>query len=166
MRAVGEKELLARARSEWKKGRLAEAEILLRELVIGRPGWALGVAALAHLMAERGKVPDATRLLARARKAKLEHPALLVVEGELRLVQRRPAAAARWFRRAQKLGAPVKVVRAGLSRVELQNAEALIALGRKDEAAFALKRATDLDPSYASPKEALKRLFAKRTVRR
>src|SRR4051812_28312206 len=109
---------LALGREEWKRGRLVEAECLLRLAWEGRPGWPLAAAALARVLIERGSPSEARTVLEQALKGANRSAALWVVLGELELAVESPEAATRAFRMARRLGAPTRVIDAGLARVE------------------------------------------------
>src|SRR5258708_7362365 len=73
----------ALGREEWRRGRVAEAERLLRLAHAARPEWALGAAALARVLIERDQLDEAERILEAALQLNPRSPALLVVRGEL-----------------------------------------------------------------------------------
>jgi Flp pilus assembly protein TadD len=145
----------ALGREEWRRGRVAEAERLLRVAFAARPSWALGAAALSRVLIERDRLDEAERILEGSLAENPESPALLVVRGELLLDRDRPDEAAEAFLSARNHGADAKAVNAGLARAE--NARGLrLAFGghggRDTEAAFAFKRAADLDEHWAPPR--------------
>jgi tetratricopeptide (TPR) repeat protein len=142
----------ALGREEWRRGRVAEAERLLRLAWAARPSWALGAAALARVLIERDRLDEAERVLGTALAEHPRHPALLVVRGELLLDRDRPEEAAESFLAAREEGAEPGVVDAGLARAENARGLALSAGGRDTEAAFAFKRAADLDGRWAPPR--------------
>src|SRR5258708_549319 len=55
---------LALGREEWKRGRLTDAEQLLRQAWDARPTWPLAAAALARVLVERGAHAAAEQVLA------------------------------------------------------------------------------------------------------
>lgn len=142
---------LAFGREEWKLGRLAEAERLLRLAWEARPTWPLAAAALARVLIERSALGEAEAVLARAFAAAPNHPALWMVRGELAFGAERDDEAAACFQRARVCGAEPAAVAAGLARVENARGIAHASAGREHEAAFAFKRSSDLDPSWAPP---------------
>jgi tetratricopeptide (TPR) repeat protein len=143
---------LALGRSEWRRGRLGVAEDLLRKACTAQPGWTLAEASLVRLLVERGALDQASRVLERARAAAPGDGALLAVEGELLLEVDRPEAALERFRAARRAGAPARVCDAGLARAENARGLELAETRRLEEAAFAFKRACDLDPRWAPPR--------------
>jgi Flp pilus assembly protein TadD len=143
---------LALGREEWRRGRLGEAEELLRRACALRPGWPLAQASLARVLVERGALPEADELLARALAESPNDAALLAVEGELHLEADRPDRASDSFHAARAAGASARVVDAGLARAENARGLELAERDRSDEAAFAFKRAGDLDPRWAPPR--------------
>jgi tetratricopeptide (TPR) repeat protein len=164
--APGEAEpAFALGREEERRGRLAEAERLYRLAQAARPGWPLAAAALARLVAGRGRptparaLDEARRVLAGARTAEPEHPLLWAVEGELHLVEEHADEARAAFERARAGGADAAVVAVGLARAANLAAIALARDGRDDEAAFAFKRACDLHPTWAPPRANLAALL-------
>ncbi len=140
---------LALGREEWKRGRLVEAERLLRLARDARPSWPLAAAALARVLIERGAGAEARLVLEPAMAAAPNHPALLIVEGELHVHHELIDAATASFEAARAAGADARAVNAGLARVENARGIALSDEGRGSEAAFAFKRACDLDPTWA-----------------
>jgi Flp pilus assembly protein TadD len=143
---------LALGREEWRRGRLAEAERLLRVACAARPAWAIAAAALGRVLIERGDLDGAEGALAPARAASPRHAAILAVTGEWHLAAGRATEAAAAFLAAREAGADERVTRAGLARAEHARGLALVAAGRDDEAAFAFKRAADLDGAWAPPR--------------
>jgi tetratricopeptide (TPR) repeat protein len=141
----------ALGREEWRRGRVAEAERLLRLAWSARPSWGLGAAALARVLIERDRGDEAERVLEAGLAEHPRSPALLVVRGELLLDRDRPEEAAAAFLAAQAEGAGRAVVDAGLARAENARGLRLQADGRDTEAAFAFKRAADLDERWAPP---------------
>ena len=141
----------ALGRLEWRRGRTAEAERLLRLAYGMRYDWPLAAAALSRVLIDRGALKEAKKILAAARQRDARHPALLVVSGEWALAADRFAEARTLFIAAENEGAAPMVTRAGLSRAENARGLVLAKRGRRTEAAFALKRASDLDPSWAGP---------------
>jgi Flp pilus assembly protein TadD len=142
---------LALGREEWKRGRLVEAEALLRLAWRARPGWPLAAAALARVLTERGITNEARAILAQGFKAGRATAALWLVLGELELADDHPERAATAFEQARSVGARPHTVQAGLARVENLRGIALTDAKRQTEAAFAFKRAADLDPTWAPP---------------
>ncbi len=142
---------LALGREEWKRGRLVEAEKLVRLALRCRPGWPLGTAALVRILVARGAIDKARRMLRAARRQNPKNSALLVIEGELHLDCEEPTKALESFRQAQALGAKQTAVVVGLSRAENGHGIALCGQGKFSEAAFAFKRASDLDPRWPAP---------------
>lgn len=155
----------ALGREEQRRGRLSEAERLLRLARLARPAWPLGAAALARVIVARAQptprlaIAEARRVLAPARAAAPQNPVLLLVEGELLLEEERADDARRAFVEARDAGADAAAVAAGLARAENLHAIALAASGRADEAIFAFKRAADLDPRWAPPRANLGALW-------
>jgi Flp pilus assembly protein TadD len=155
---------LALGREEWKLGRLVDAERLLEQAWEARPSWPLAACALGRVLIERGEIARAERTLAPALAALPDHPALHMVFGELHLEAGRLAAAHESFVAAGAAGAERWQVDRGLARVENGRGIALAAEapggGEKlTEAAFAFKRAADLDPAWAPPHVNLGALF-------
>jgi Flp pilus assembly protein TadD len=145
---------LALGRIEWRLGWQAEAERLLELAHFARPAWPLAAAALARLYLASPRAARrraALRVLRAARRSHPDHPAILVVLAEDALVRGRIGAARRGFAAARSAGADEDVVRAGLSRVENAIGLSLAGRRRRTEAAFAFKRAADLDPTWSSP---------------
>jgi tetratricopeptide (TPR) repeat protein len=142
---------LALGREEWKRGRVGEAERLLRLAHAARPGWALGTAALARVLLERGGLEEAGQLLDEGLRLYPHHPALLVVQGERLLDAERPTDAEAFFLQARAAGADPEVIDAALARVENARGVALSS-DSPTEAAFAFKRASDLAPDWAPPR--------------
>jgi superkiller protein 3 len=142
---------LALGREYLRRGQLGQAEPLLRRAWEGGPTPA-AAAALARLLGVgKGEAKAARAVLAEALQRQLDHPLLLVVQGELDLEEEQFVAARDSFERARALGADPVAVRAGLART--YNAEG-IACGDEaadDRAVFAFKRACDLDPSWSGP---------------
>jgi Flp pilus assembly protein TadD len=142
---------LALGREEWKRGRLGEAEYLLRLAWEKRPRWPVASASLARVLIERDSTSEARAVLGHALEHAQASAALWVVLGELELAVDDQEAATRAFDRARQLGAPPHVVDAGLARVENARGVALSDAGHATEAAFAFKRAADLDRRWAPP---------------
>jgi Flp pilus assembly protein TadD len=142
---------LALGREEWKRGRVVEAETLLRLAWEARPGWPLAAAALARVLIERGTTTEARAVLEQGFASSRASAALWLVRGELELAEDRPEPATAAFERARDLGARLRAVNAGLARAENLRAIALTDQRRPTEAAFAFKRAADLDPRWAPP---------------
>jgi tetratricopeptide (TPR) repeat protein len=143
---------LALGREEWKRGRLADAEHLLRQAWDARPTWPLAAAALARVLVERGAHAAAEQVLAPAFAASPADPALLLVQGELHVDADRPDEATASFVAARAAGADRKVVELGLARAENVRGIQLSDAGLTTEAAFAFKRACDLDARWAPPR--------------
>jgi Flp pilus assembly protein TadD len=142
----------ALGREEWRRGRVAEAERLLRLAFLARPSWALGAAALARVLIERDRLDEAEKILETALAQHPKSPALLVVKGEVLLDRDRPEEAAQAFLAARLEGAEAQVVNAGLARAENARGLGLSGQGCDTEAAFAFKRAADLDEHWAPPR--------------
>jgi tetratricopeptide (TPR) repeat protein len=142
----------ALGREEWRRGRVAEAERLLRLAFSARPSWALGAAALARVLIERDRLDEAEKILETALAQHPKSPALLVVRGEVLLDRDRPEDAAQAFLAAREEGADAEVVNAGLARAENARGLGLSSQGSDTEAAFAFKRAADLDERWAPPR--------------
>jgi Flp pilus assembly protein TadD len=145
---------LALGRLEWRLGHLADAERFLRLAYRARPDWPLAAAALARLYFasdDPRRRRAGARVLGEARRRTPDHPALLVVVGEQALERGRPKAARQAFVAARAVGADPEVVRTGLSRAENAIGLSLATARRTTEAAFAFKRAADLDATWSSP---------------
>ena len=160
---------LARAREAERAGRLQEAERLYRAALAARPDWLLAAVPLARLVAGRAQPTDAAaiaearRVLAAPRAAHPEHVLVAIVEAELRLDEDRADDAKALLVAARKRAAPTggvpRVVELALARAENRIGIALAAAGRTDEAAFAFKRACDLDGAWAPPRANLGALW-------
>jgi Flp pilus assembly protein TadD len=157
---------LALGREEWKRGRLVEAESLLRLAWNGRRGWALAGAALTRVLIERGVGREARAVLGEAMALDRRSAALLLVLGELELSEDRTDEANEAFENARLAGAPARAVDAGLARAENARGVALSTSGRATEAVFAFKRAADLDARWAPPHVNLGALFQQLDRRR
>jgi len=152
---------LAQARQAERRGRLDEAERLYRAALAARPDWVLAAVPLARMVAARAQ-PTATAAAAEARAiltapraAHPDHVLLTVVEAELLIDEDRADD-------AKALLVPARgpeVVALALSRAENRIGIQLASSGRTDEAAFAFKRACDLDDSWAPPRANLGALW-------
>jgi Flp pilus assembly protein TadD len=157
----------ALGREEWRRGRVAEAERLLRLAYAARASStsagpkfeAIVAAALSRVLIERDRLDEAERVLENSLGDHPKSPALLVVRGELLLDRDQPEQAAESFLAARAEGADEKVVNAGLARAENARGLALQRATRDTEAAFAFKRAADLDEHWAPPRANLGALF-------
>jgi tetratricopeptide (TPR) repeat protein len=154
----------ALARAEERGGRVREAERLHRIALAARPAWPLPAVALARLVAARAQptleaaIAEARRVLAAPRSAHPTHVLLDVVEAELLLDEDRADEAKLLLSAARRRGAP-HVVDLALARAENRIGMALASGGRSDEAAFAFKRACDLDAGWAAPRANLGALW-------
>ena len=144
---------LARARQAERSGRLHEAEGLYREALAARPDWVLAAVPLARLVAARAQptpaaaIAEARRILAAPRASHPGQVLLTVVEAELLLDEERADEAKALLVAARG----PRVVDLALARAENRIGIALASAGRTDEAAFAFKRACDLDAAWAPP---------------
>lgn len=161
----------ALARHEQRRGRRDEAERLYRLAHQARPDWPLAAVPLARLVAARGAptaaaaIAEARRILAPATAAHPEHLLLIVVEAEL-LVDEGRGDDARELLLATKAQTDDPIVDQALARAENVVGIALAAEGRVDEAAFAFKRACDLDGDWAPPRANLGALWQRLGKRR
>jgi tetratricopeptide (TPR) repeat protein len=103
------------------------------------------------VLIERGATAEAGAVLARAFRDVPDHPALWLVRGELCLQEELFDDATAAFQAARAAGAEGRAIVAGLARAENGRAIALSEAGKDSEAAFAFKRAADLDPRFAPP---------------
>jgi Flp pilus assembly protein TadD len=162
----------ALARHEQRRGRRAEAERLYRLALEARPDWPLAAVPLARLVAARGQptpvlaIAEARRILAPAQAAEPRHLLLIVVEAELLVEERRGDEARRLLLLAKARGADDPMVDVALARAENLCGIALASGGRNDEAAFAFKRACDLDRHWAPPRANLGVLWQRLGKRR
>ena len=147
----------ALARVEERRGRLGEAERLYRVALAALPRVAAGGGApLARLPVACAQptlaaaIAEARHILAGPRAAHPEHALLAVVDAELLIDEGRADEAKALLVAARTPAAP-RVVDLALARAENRIGIALASAGRGDEAAFAFKRACDLDPSWAPP---------------
>ncbi|MCU1279739.1 MAG: Tetratricopeptide 2 repeat protein, partial [bacterium] len=154
----------ALARSEEKRGRIRDAERLYRIALAARPAWAIAAVPLARLVVARAQptleaaVAEARRILEPARAAHPGHVLLAVVEAELLLDEDQPEAARKLLLATRVPGAP-RVVDLALARAENRLGMMLASNERADEAAFAFKRACDLDDGWAPPRANLGALW-------
>lgn len=146
----------ALARIEERRGRPRDAERYYRVALAARPDWPLAAVPLARLVVARARptvaaaIAEARRILAAPRAAHPDHVLLAVVEAEL-LVEEERAEEAKALLVATRTPASPRVVDLALARAENRIGMTLASAGRSDEAAFAFKRACDLDPSWAPP---------------
>jgi len=154
----------ALARIEERRGRPRDAERLYRVALAARPDWPLAAVPLARILVARAQptlaaaVAEARRALAAPRAAHPEHVLLAVVEAELLLEEERADEAKELLLAARTPSAP-RVVELALARAENRIGITLAAAGRSDEAAFAFKRACDLDGEWAPPRANLGALW-------
>ncbi len=154
----------ALARAEERRGRGRDAARLYRIALAARPAWPLAAVPLARLVVARAQptlpaaIAEARRILALPRAEHPGHVLLEVVEAELLLDEDRADEAKALLVAARVDGAP-RVVDLALARAENRIGIALVSLGRSDEAAFAFKRACDLDDGWAPPRANLGALW-------
>jgi tetratricopeptide (TPR) repeat protein len=135
---------------------LHEAERLYRAALADRPDWTIAAVPLARMIVARGlptlaaAIAEARTILAGPRASHPGHVLLAVVEAELLLDEER-ADEAKALLVAARTPASPRVVELALARAENRIGIALAAAGRSDEAAFAFKRACDLDSDWAPP---------------
>lgn len=155
---------LSRARQAERGGRLDEAERLYRAALAERPDWTIAAVPLARMIVARAQptlaaaIAEARAILAGPRAAHPGHVLLAVVEAELLLDEER-ADEAKALLVATRTPTSPRVVELALARAENRIGIALAAAGRSDEAAFAFKRACDLDASWAPPRANLGALW-------
>jgi tetratricopeptide (TPR) repeat protein len=148
---------IARARREERRGRLHEAERLYREALAARPDWLLAAVPLARLLVARAEpspaaaIAEARAILSAPRAAQPSHVLVAVVEAELLIAEDRADEAKALLVAARTPDGP-RVVTLALARAENALGIALAAADRGDEAAFAFKRACDLDADWAPPR--------------
>jgi tetratricopeptide (TPR) repeat protein len=154
----------ALARVEERRGRARDAERLYRVALAARPDWPLAAVPLARLVAARAQptaeaaIAEARRVLAAPAAAHPGHVLLAVVEAELLLDEDRVEEAKALLVATRAGGAP-RVVDLALARAENRLGIALASSERADEAAFAFKRACDLDAEWAPPRANLGALW-------
>jgi tetratricopeptide (TPR) repeat protein len=154
----------ALGRERMRKGRLSEAEALLRAAWEGSRSSSASAAALARCLGILQKRwADAHAVLDGA----AEDAALLVVRGEIYLEEERPAEARVCFERATALLRRRRRVSSLRAAIALGSARVLnlegIGLGREgrlEEALFAFKRAFDLAPAWSGPLVNMGAVFA------
>ena len=152
---------LAEARRAERRGRLDEAERLYRPALAVRPDWVLAAVPLARLVAARAEptaaeaIAEARRILEAPRASQPRHALLAVVEAELLLDEDRADEAKALLVAARG----PRVVALALARAENAIGVQLASAGRTDEAAFAFKRACDLDADWAPPRANLGALW-------
>lgn len=157
----------ALARCEQRRGRAQEAERLYRLALTARPDWPLAAVALARLVAARAQptraaaLAEARDILRPAQAANPNHLLLTVVEAELLIDEGRGDEARELLLAAKARGErrDDAVIDLALARAENVAGITLAADGRSDEAAFAFKRACDLDPRWAPPRANLGALW-------
>jgi tetratricopeptide (TPR) repeat protein len=156
----------ALGRERMRRGRLDEAEALLRAAWRASRASAAAGAALARCLGVLQKRWAEAHAVLEALERD-DDPALLVIRGEIYLEEERPADARACFERAEALvgrrrrkAALRGAVRLGMARV--MNLEG-IALGREarlEEALFSFKRAFDLAPAWSGPLVNMGAVFA------
>jgi len=155
---------IAQARREERLGRLPEAERLYRAALAERADWLLAAVPLARLIVARAQptltaaIAEARRVLAAPRAAHPGHALVVVVEAELLLEENRADEAKALLVAARTADGP-RVIELALARAENRLGIGLGSTGRSDEAAFAFKRACDLDASWAPPRANLGALW-------
>jgi tetratricopeptide (TPR) repeat protein len=154
----------ALARVEERRGRTRDAERLYRVALAARPDWPLAAVPLARIVAARAQptpeaaIAEARRILEAPAAAHPGHVLVAVVEAELLLDEDRVEEAKALLVATRAGGAP-RVVDLALARAENRLGIALASADRADEAAFAFKRACDLDPEWAPPRANLGALW-------
>lgn len=153
----------ALGRERLRRGRLDEAEALLRASVAAAPTLATAAASLARCLGLHGHPPhdqgarlaEAAAVLDRAERARGPSSTFDVVRGELALEAGDHEAALGHaelaLARADADDVAASAVRVLVARVENQRGVALTDAGDADAALFAFKRAADLDPSWSAP---------------
>ena len=143
---------LALGREQLRQGRYDAAERLLRRALELQPGSAAATAALARCLGlHQGKAPEAFALLHSALKACSEPAPLHVVRGELLLDSGAFLDARAAFGQAMDDPISAEAAQLGLARTYNSEGIALCERGDHEPAIFALKRAADLDPTWAGP---------------
>lgn len=163
---------VALGRERLRRGRIAEAEALLRAAWSADPSLISAAASLARclgIFAHRGAEAHAVLDEADARHGR--DPGLLVVRSEVFLEERRIAearaaaqaalAAASSDGGAARPSAARAAAELALARVHNAEGLELAHAGRDDEALFAFKRASDLDADWAAPVVNLGATFAR-----
>jgi tetratricopeptide (TPR) repeat protein len=173
-RAPGRPEVcVALGRERLRRGRIEEAETLLRGAWTADPSLVSAAASLARclgIFAHRGS--EALAILDDAQARHGADPGLLVVRSEVLLEERRVpeardaaqaalAAASRGGERAARPSAAFAAAELALARVHNAEGLELARAGRDDEALFAFKRAIDLDGDWAAPVVNLGAAFAR-----
>ena len=174
-RAPGRPEVcVALGRERLRRGRVEEAEALLRTAWTTDPSLVSAAASLARCLgvfAKRGA--EALVILDDAEGRHGRDPGLLVVRSEVLLEERRvpearvaaqaalAAAASKGGERATRPNAATAAAELALARVHNAEGLELARAGRDDEALFAFKRAIDLDGDWAAPVVNLGAAFAR-----
>ncbi len=172
---------VALGRERLRRGRLDEAERLLRAAWSADPTLVSAAASLARCLGIFGaRAAEAHAVLDAAMERHGRDAGLLVIRSEIFLEERRVAEARTAAQTAletasatTRSGASPRPsaarIAAELALARVHNAEGLelAGAGRDDEALFAFKRAADLDPDWASPVVNLGAAFARlgRTAR-
>lgn len=157
----------ALGRERMRRGKLDEAERLLRAAWVGDPSLPASAAALARCLGLSGPAPrvaDAHRVVEEALARHPSEPGLYIVRAELLLVEDRVDEAFATLERADGLIHPRAVAtRAALklswARTHVRAGTRLVADGRAEEALFSFKRAADLAPGWAEPLVEMGRAF-------
>lgn len=120
-------------------GQVAEAEALFRRLIAETPTDAVALNYLGYMLGDRGqRLPEALALVDRALAVEPDNPSYLDSRGWILFRMKRVTDAEAALRRAAA-ALPANSV------VQAHHADALAALGRRDEAAAAWQRALDGD---------------------
>jgi tetratricopeptide (TPR) repeat protein len=128
-------DILTKAESEWREGRLAAAEALFREAIEARPGDARAASGLAGVLADQDRFDASLRVLARAEPK---------APGEVEVVVRRRADV---LRRTGRVDEAITALRALVARHPAASGAwqdlslDLAASGRSEEAGRALDEA-------------------------
>ncbi|HJZ84919.1 MAG TPA: tetratricopeptide repeat protein [Polyangia bacterium] len=152
----------ALGREYLRRGRIDQAEPLLRGARAKDPDLLSAVAALARLLGlGRGRLGEAQALIDDALLRHQSEPTLLMVKGELLLEADRIPEARAVFERALEAGGDPEVARAGLARTCNAEGISLSEDGQDEAAVFWFKRAADLDAAWAGPHVNLGVVFAR-----
>jgi tetratricopeptide (TPR) repeat protein len=144
--------VLAAGRERMRQGRYDEAEPLLRRAVAALPDSTAAAAALARLLGlHQGNAKEAYQVLHTALERCSDTAPLHVIRGELLLEEGAFADARAAFGQALDDPTAESAARIGMARTYNIEGISLSESGESEQALFAFKRATHIEPGWSGP---------------